>query len=159
MIRRLTLAGFVWLVALVLPAPSWAQANPLAALNGTWSGRGNIALSDGSRESISCRAAYDVPSGPNFTLALKCASDSYTFDFSARGIYGEGRISGNWDERTRYAAGTFSGTVNGSRIDARAEGPTFSALFTMTTHGNRQSISIRSPGSAMSEVTIVLGRR
>lgn len=159
MAQRLTLAGLFWLVALVLPAPSWAQDNPLAALNGSWSGRGNITLSDGSHERISCRANYDVPGGANFALTLKCASDSYTFDFSARGMYGEGKISGNWDERTRYAAGIFSGTVNGSRIDARAEGQTFSALFTMTTHGNRQSISIRSPGSAMSEVTIVLSRR
>lgn len=159
MARRLTQAGLALLVMLVVPGLPWAQDNPLSALNGNWAGRGNIALSDGSRESISCRASYDVPGGPNFALTLKCASDSYTFDFSARGIYGEGKISGNWDERTRYAAGIFNGTVNGSRIDARAEGQTFSALFTMTTHGNRQSISIRSPGSAMSEVTIVLSRR
>jgi hypothetical protein len=159
MVRRLTQAGLALLVTLALPALLWAQDNPLAELNGAWSGRGNITLSDGSRERIACRATYDVPRGPSFRLALKCASDSYAFDFHASGLYGDGSITGNWDEVTRHAAGTFSGTVNGDRIDARAEGQTFSALFRMTTHGNRQSISILSPGSTMSEITIVLSRR
>jgi len=143
---------------LLFPALSSAQDNPLAALNGNWTGRGTITLSDGSRERINCRVTYDVPGGPAFMLTLKCASDSYTFDFHANGMYGDGRISGSWDELTRHAAGTFTGSVRGPRIDARAEGQTFSALLSMTTHGNRQTITISSPGSTMSEATIALSR-
>jgi len=97
--------------------------------------------------------------GSTLRLALRCASDSYTFDFRATGTLQGNNISGNWDESTRYAAGTFSGVVNGPQINARADGQTFSALLTLTTRGSRQTISIRSPGSTLSEATIVLSRR
>lgn len=140
--------------------PSHTQQRPFAGLPGYWSGKGNIKLSSGSREPISCRATYDVPgSGNDLQLVLRCASDSYNFDFRANGTYGDGTINGRWTETTKSAAGTFSGSVKGNHIEARAEGQTFAALLGMTTHGNRQSILIRSPGSAMSEVTIVLSRR
>ena len=140
--------------------PGHAQQQPFADLSGSWSGRGLITLSSGSRENINCRATYDVwGSGNNLQLALRCASDSYNFDFRANVTYGDGTINGSWTETTQHAAGTFSGSVKGNRIEARAEGQTFAALLGMTTHGNRQSISIRSPGSSMSEVTIVLSRR
>ncbi len=135
-----------------------AADNPLEELNGSWAGRGTITLSNDSRERIVCRATYEVP-GSNFRLALKCASDSYKFDFRADGVYQGGSISGNWYEETRHAAGTFSGSARAHHIEARAEGQTFSALLSLSTHGTRQSISIRSPGSTLSEATIVLTRR
>ena len=140
--------------------PGHTQQRPFGDLPGSWSGKGNITLSSGSREPIRCRATYDVRgSGNDLQLALRCASDSYNFDFRAKGLYRDGSIAGQWDETTRRAAGTFTGSVKGNHIEARAEGQTFAALLGMTTHGNRQSILIRSPGSAMSEVTIVLSRR
>ncbi|MBX6327497.1 MAG: hypothetical protein IRY89_02885 [Pseudolabrys sp.] len=135
-----------------------AADNPLDELNGSWAGRGTITLSNDSRERIVCRATYEVP-GANFRLALKCASDSYKFDFRADGVYQGGSISGNWYEETRHAAGTFSGSARAHHIEARAEGQTFSALLSLSTHGTRQSISIRSPGSTLSEATIILSRR
>ena len=46
-----------------------------------------------------------------------------------------------------------------NHIDARIEGQTFAAFLNMTTHGNRQSVSLRSPGSRVSGVTIALTRR
>ena len=140
--------------------PGHAQQRPFAELPGSWSGKGNITLSSGSREPIHCRATYDVRgNGNDLKLTLRCASDSYNFDFRADGTYGDGTINGRWSETTQRAAGTFSGSVKGNHIEARAEGQTFAALLGMTTHGNRQSILIRSPGSTMSEVTIVLSRR
>lgn len=146
--------------------PLWAslghtqQNNPLVELSGSWSGGGKITLSDGAHERIRCRASYDVARGrDNLRLALRCASDSYTFDFRANGLHSDGVISGQWEETSRRAAGTFSGSVKGNHIEARVEGQTFAALLSLTTHANRQSILIRSPGSAMSEVAIALSRR
>jgi hypothetical protein len=46
----------------------------------------------------------------------------------------------------------------GSQINARAEGQTFNAILALNTHGDRQSITIQSPGSEMSEVDITLTR-
>jgi hypothetical protein len=159
---KLTLVNFlaaalVMALPLLLSSPAQAQ-NALSMLAGSWAGGGTIVLSNGSRERISCRANYAVP-GATLQLALRCASDSYTFDFRAYGTLQGNNISGNWDESTRHAAGTFSGVVNGHQIDARTEGQTFSALLTLTTRGSRQTISIRSPGSTLSEATIVLSRR
>jgi len=137
-----------------------AQKHPFANLPGSWSGRGNITLSSGSHERIHCRATYAVQGGgDDLQLALRCASDSYSFDFRASGRYRDGTISGSWNETIQRAAGSFSGTVNGNHIAVRTDGPTFTALLDMTTHSHRQSIMIRSPGSKMSEVTIALSRR
>jgi hypothetical protein len=140
--------------------PGHAQQGPFAGMSGSWAGGGNITLSSGSREHIQCRATYNVGGGGNnLQLALRCASDAHNFDFRGNANSNNGNISGNWNEITQSAAGQFSGRAKGNRIDARAEGATFSALLGMTTNGNRQSISIRSPGSEISEVAISLSRR
>jgi hypothetical protein len=154
-----TVAASVAMLSLSGPL-GHAQKHPFGDLPGSWSGRGNITLSSGSRERIHCRANYEVRNSVNdLDIALRCASDSYSFDFRAKGIYGDGAINGTWNETIQHAAGTFTGTVKGNHIAVRAEGATFAALMDMTTRGNRQSILIRSPGSKMSEVTIVLSRR
>src|SRR5437879_2965827 len=63
---------------------SHAQASgPFAGFDGSWSGTGTVALSNGTTEHIRCKADYKV----NATcLGLKqnlhCASDSYNFDLS-----------------------------------------------------------------------------
>ena len=140
--------------------PGLAQQGPFANLAGSWSGSGDITLSSGSREHIQCRATYNVGAGNNnLQLALRCASDSYKFDFRGNAMYSDGNVTGSWFETTQHAAGQFTGRVNGNHINARIEGQTFSALLDITTHGNRQSISIRSPGSKISEVKIALRSR
>jgi hypothetical protein len=141
-------------------APGLAQKHPFGDLPGSWAGRGHITLSSGSRERLHCRASYDVGGGGiHLDLNLRCASDSYSFDFRAKGIYNGGTVTGTWIEAVQHAAGTFTASVTGNHIAARAEGQTFAALLDMTTRGNRQSILIQSPGSKMSEVSIVLSRR
>jgi hypothetical protein len=140
--------------------PGHAQQGPFAAMAGSWTGGGNITLASGSRERIQCRASYEVGSGGNnVQLALRCASDSHNFDFRGNATSNNGNITGNWNESTQGAAGQFSGRAKGNRIDARAQGQTFAALLGMTTNGNRQTVSIRSPGSEISDVSITLSRR
>jgi hypothetical protein len=140
--------------------PGHAQQGPFASMSGSWAGGGKITLSSGSREPIRCRATYNVGAGGNnVQLALRCASDSHNFNFQGNATSNNGNISGNWNELTQSATGQFSGRAKGNHIDARAEGATFAALLGMTTSGNRQSISIRSPGSEISEVAISLSRR
>jgi hypothetical protein len=140
--------------------PSHAQQGPFAGLTGSWSGSGIITLASGSRERIQCRATYDArSSGNDLQLALRCASDSYNFDLHGRANNSNGNITGTWDEATQHAAGQITGRATGNNIQARAEGQTFSALLGMATHGGRQTISIQSPGSQFSDVTINLNRK
>ena len=39
---------------------SHAQSGPFTGFNGSWSGNGTVALSDGTTERIRCKASYDV---------------------------------------------------------------------------------------------------
>lgn len=150
----------VWLALVSLPALAAPSDGPFAALQGSWSGTGTIALSSGAKERIRCRANNRLgPSSTELRLELDCDSDSYKFKLQSQITYRDGTISGNWFESTRAAAGIIEGRAVGNQIKVRAEGQTFAAILSITTRGDRQSISIQSPGSEMSDVAITLTRK
>ena len=154
------IAAAVCVIALSLsPLPGYAEQGPFADLSGDWSGGGTVTLSSGSNEKIRCRATYDSQAAGNNLKALRCASDSFNVDFRGTAINSGGNMTGNWFESTNQAAGQFFGSIKGNRIDARIEGQTFAAFLNMTTNGNRQSVSLRSPGSRVSNITMALTRR
>jgi hypothetical protein len=160
---RWALAVSVLLIGLLLyEGPGLAQdrESPFAPLSGAWNGSGSIALSSGAKERIRCQANYQLRSATSTRLNLSCASDSYKFELESDVVVAPGgALSGIWSETTRHVAGQIVGRMTGSQIAVRAEGQTFSALLDIATRGNRQSISIRSPGSEMSGVSITLDRR
>ncbi len=155
------IAAAVFVIALSLSVrPGYAQQGPFAELSGSWVGGGNITLQGGSHEPIRCRANYDTQSsGNDLKLSLRCASDSYNVDFQGNARNNGGSLSGSWFEATNHVAGQFFGSVRGNRIDARIEGQSFAAFLDVTTHGSRQSVSLRSPGSRVTNVSIALKRR
>jgi hypothetical protein len=149
-------------IFLLYVSPSFAQRateGPFASLPGSWSGNGTIIMSSGEKERIRCQAEYRLESRTNVQLQLTCASDSYRFELQSNTVAVDQTLAGTWSELTRRVAGQVVGRVVGNRIEIRAEGQTFTALLDMKTDGNRQSVSIRSPGSEMSEVGISLTRR
>jgi hypothetical protein len=153
------IAGALWLAPAAGLAQRAADDGPFSAMAGNWSGNGTITLSDNTRERIRCRASYKPDAaGETMALDLRCASDSYKFDLQSNIRYAAGKISGIWSEASRNAAGAIFGTASGGQIEARAEGQTFAALLSLTTRGNRQAVSIRSPGSALSEAAITLSK-
>jgi hypothetical protein len=158
--RLLSLTAVV-LTAIAGASASVAQSSsPLTMMAGSWTGGGTITLSDGTRERLRCRSTYTPDAaGANMSLSLTCASDSYKFDLASQVVYSGGRISGNWNEAGRNAAGQISGTANGGQIEARVDGQTFAAFVAINTRGDKQSVNIRSPGSTMQEVAITLSRR
>lgn len=132
---------------------------PFAGLPGSWTGTGIIALSSGAKERIRCRATYRLDSSSvNLRLDLSCTSDNYKFELHSNISYNDHVISGTWNESTRGVGGNITGSATGNQIRARAEGQTFSAILVVNTRGPRQSVSIQSPGSEMSEITIELTR-
>ena len=145
----------------LMAAHAFAEgAGPFTSMNGAWSGNGVIALASGSRERIRCRANYLVSDGgDNLRLDLRCASDSYRFELSGNAVSQGGNVTGNWYESTRSVGGNISGRANAGQIQATAAGQTFTALLNMRTSGNRQSVSITSPGSDLSEVAITLSKK
>ena len=118
---------------------------PFEKMAGQWSGGGTIDLANGARESIRCRAAYDVlEQRNNLQLNIRCATQSYNFDLRGSATYASGAITGTWSEATRNAAGTIAGKADGDRLQVVANGPAFTASLTLTTRGNQQSVVIQS---------------
>jgi hypothetical protein len=155
------IAAFVVSLLLFMPAGLAQRGGdePFASLPGSWSGSGTISLSSGTKERIRCNASYNLVYRADVRLQITCASDSYKFQLQAEVVAAGHVLSGTWSEMTRGVAGKIVGTISGDRIKARAEGQTFTALFSMTTRGNRQSVFIESPGSEMAGISITLNRR
>jgi len=137
-----------------------ASAGPFSGLEGAWSGSGQISLENGAKERIRCRANYSVGNGGNtLQQSLRCASDSYNFELRSDVESHDGRISGNWVESTRNVGGTLSGSARHGRIEVSVESPSFNAALTLSSHGNRQSVTIRSSGGQLTGASITLERR
>lgn len=161
---RFSIVSAIALGALLLFArPAAAQSGPFSSLAGQWTGGGTITLGGGARERIRCRADYGVGEGGSLAdISLRCASDSYAFELKGRArYYPNGEVVGNWSERTRGMAGNLSGSVKGGQVNVRVEGQTFAALLSLTTRGDKQSISIKTAGgeNQMSEASLTLSRR
>jgi hypothetical protein len=154
------LRAAIFVVALFYsPVPGHAQQGPFAGLSGSWSGGGSMKLASGQRERLRCRANYNVgENGTRLEQSLRCASDSYRFDVNSNIASEGGALSGSWTETSRNASGSVSGRVNGGQIQARIEGAGFSATLTVTTRGDRQSVTIESPGHDITEVSVALTR-
>lgn len=147
-------------IALALLAPAAAQAaSPFADLNGTWSGPGVITMASGAKEKIRCRASYTVNNGGNnLNIALRCASESYNFNLTSSLTHANGAVTGIWNESTYAVGGTVTGRGQPGRIQVRAEGTIVNALLAVNTRDNKQSVSISSPGSPLSDVAISMSR-
>jgi hypothetical protein len=151
------------LTAVILHSSAQAQGSagpgPFADLPGTWSGSGTVTLSNGRTERLRCQASYQLASGgSNLHQDLRCTSDSYNFNIRTSVEHQGGSISGSWLEVSRNASGRISGQASRGQIQATVQGPGFAAGFAMGTRGNQQSVSIRSQGTELSQVSITLRR-
>ncbi|MDA9452372.1 MULTISPECIES: hypothetical protein [Bradyrhizobium] len=149
--------GAAWLV-LVGTGP--LRAEPVFdGLAGAWSGIGTMKPSDGPREKVRCKVAYNVTRpGRSLTLDLRCASDAYKMVLSANIEQSGTELSGNWFESEYRQGGKVYGTNKDGLIEARIEGNTVAALVTIQTRSNRQSFLMEAPGSWMTEVAIELNK-
>lgn len=153
---RHVIGAGVFAAALVYSAvPGGAQSGPFVSLAGSWSGGGSLTLQDGARERLRCHATYAVSEGgTRLQQNLRCASDSYRFDVNANVVSEGGALTGTWSETSRNTSGSVAGRVNGGQIQAQIEGPGFTASMAINTRGNRQSVSIQSPGHEVTQVSI-----
>ncbi|HXD46736.1 MAG TPA: hypothetical protein VN655_16530 [Pseudolabrys sp.] len=156
--QRIILAAAFCLVAAV----GQASANDaFRRLEGQWQGKGTIEFSDKSKETLRCRASYDVlQSGASLQLAIRCASDSYKIELMGNVVEAHGKVSGSWSEGTLNVSGSLSGSAEGSSIRVLATSQAFTASFGLVTNGGRQSVSIRSqtPDSSIRGASISLAR-
>ena len=141
------------------PASAQPKPGPFENLAGKWSGTGDVTLATGEKERIRCRIDYEVArEGHAVRQDLRCASDSYKFDLGAEVEYTGSSITGRWTERSRGVGGTIVGSARTGFIEVLTESSGFSALLTITTRGDRQTVDISSKGREIAQVSIMLRR-
>lgn len=158
--RGVILVLAVWLASCV-SGHAQRGVGPFEHLAGQWVGSGTIDLSNGTREPLKCRASYDMQGGQNsLHLNIRCASDSFNFDLYSSAVFSGRAVSGSWNESTHAVGGTISGTADSDHIQVRAESPSFTAHLSLVTHGNRQTVVIRTadPNAGIKGATINLRR-
>jgi hypothetical protein len=141
-VRRLLIAAAVFFASFVSGSAGYAQSGPFAPLAGSWHGGGTLSLDDGSTERVRCRANYAVR-GPSMDMTLTCASDAYKFNLQGDIVSEGGAISGSWSESSRGVNGTLQGRGANGNFQVVASSAGFNANISLSTHGNRQSIVMR----------------
>jgi hypothetical protein len=156
MMRR-DVSIFSMLVAALFCA-SAASASSLNDLPGKWSGWGSIQLANGNTERVKCVAEYAVRGSTNVQQNLRCASQSYKIDATAKLNVANGEVSGDWEEKSFQAVGSVAGKANGGNFNLSIQGLIFSAAMAVATNGCKQSINITPQGFDISKISIGLGR-
>ena len=97
---------------LVLTGITPLRAEPVFdSLSGAWSGIGTMKPSDGPREKVRCKVAYNITKpGRSVSLDLRCASDAYKMVLSANIDQNGTELSGNWFEHEYRQGGKVVGT-------------------------------------------------
>lgn len=148
-------------LSLSLPI-SGASADPasaFSALQGSWSGSGQMRLEGGRTESLRCRANYtDHNRGRGLGISLRCASASSKVDLHANLTTTGSRITGNWEEREFNTGGSASGSARGNDISLSISGGVDGTMH-VTTSGNRQSVSITTENVSLKGIRISLSRQ
>src|SRR5512145_2848611 len=57
-----------------------ALADPIAGLNGYWSGTGSVALSNGKTERVKCQVFYKSDGSGQIRQTMRCASPDYNIN-------------------------------------------------------------------------------
>jgi hypothetical protein len=136
-----------------------AQATtPFSQLAGSWHGSGQVKLTDGHSERLSCRGSYSQKSGGSeLTLAIRCQSENNKIDMKS-GITDEGgRLSGHWEERTYGLEGDVSGQSAANKLSLRISGQLQGAM-TVTVSGATHHVNISSGGPGFTSVSIAFSR-
>ncbi len=144
-------------VLLLVASPVHGQPGPFDGLAGSWSGNGIVKLTEGGRDRIRCKSAYEVPDSAALTLQLTCASDTYKITLTGTMEYRDGAVTGSWSEATRKVDGKFSGRVNGNQMVLNTSG-VIAATLTVTTTGPRQTILLQLQGAKVNNVSITMAR-
>jgi hypothetical protein len=136
---------------------AFAADGPLAHFAGNYTGSGKITVKDGTSERIRCRST-NTATGNGLVLSMRCASDSYKFDLGSEITASGSDISGSWNETTRGVNGSLSGKIAGGNIQATANAVGVTAGIAIRSTANSLAVSIRSPGSEVSEVSVSMAK-
>lgn len=150
------LAAAVLLMPLTISSPAQADS-PFSGLNGQWRGAGNITLSGGQKEKLTCKAYYNPKGGSELGVALTCSSQANKIELRANLNASGNSISGSWEERAFNSSGSISGKASGSKLQLSISG-TLKGTMSISTGGSSQTVSIVTDGTGFKSVNLSLSK-
>lgn len=157
-VRNVSLAA-AGLALIATGAVANPGVTPFGALDGSWTGTGQVRLESGQSENLKCKGYYKAKdAGTGLGLSILCASANSRIELRATLVASGGRVSGTWEERTFNAAGDVTGQVSDSRITLAIAGGGIAGTMAVTFTGSNQRVAITTSGTGLKGVTINLGR-
>lgn len=141
------------------PSAAFADATAIfKQLAGSWQGSGDLVLTNGTREQLTCRGYYVLKSeGHGLSIATLCSSPTQKFEIRSLVSESGSGVSGQWEERTFHANGEISGKVDGSTVDLSFSGP-IEGTISISLKGNTHSVNIAAVGAGLKGVSVSLTR-
>jgi hypothetical protein len=134
------------------------EANPFSQLAGKWHGSGQVRLTDGHAERLSCQGSYSQKSGGNeLWLAIRCQSENNKIDMKSNVSYEGGSLSGHWSERNFGLEGDLSGRAAPNRFTVQILGQ-LQGSMTVSVTGASHQVHISNHGPGFSTVSISFSR-
>jgi hypothetical protein len=143
----------------VAPAAVLAQAaTPFSQLAGSWHGSGQVRLTDGHAERLSCKGTYSQRSGgTELSLAIRCQSENNKIDMKSNITYEGGNLSGHWSERNFGLEGDVNGRAAANKFTVQISGQ-LQGSMTVSVSGASHQVHISSGGPGFSSVSIAFSR-
>ena len=147
----------VWLLGLTSNSALAAADDLFIDLRGKWKGSGTMTLKDGEKQRLICDAQYSG-TATQLRLIINCKSGSNKISMNGQLSANQGNLLGTWKETTYNAIGTISGKATDNKIKFYIGG---NVLGTMTVRYSKrsQSVSIKTTGVSLQDVSIKLSRR
>ncbi len=147
------------LFILAIPSVVLAQgATPFSQLAGSWHGSGQVRLTDGHAERLSCRGTYSQKSGgTELSLAIRCQSENNKIDMKSNITYEGGSLSGHWSERNFGLEGEVNGKSAANKFTVQISGQ-LQGSMTVAVTGASHQVHISSGGPGFSSVSIAFSR-
>ena len=134
------------------------EATPFSQLAGKWHGSGQVRLSDGHAERLSCQGTYSQKSGgAELWLAIRCQSENNKIDMKSNVSYEGGNLSGHWSERNFGLEGDLSGRSAANRFTVQILGQ-LQGSMTVSLSGAGHQVNISNHGPGFSTVSISFSR-
>lgn len=138
-------------------SPAMAEG-AFAEFNGAWRGAGNITLSGGQKEKLTCKAYYNPKNGgAELGIALTCSSQASKIELRANLNSSGDKVTGSWEERAFNSSGSVAGKASGSKINLSISG-TLTGTMSISSGGSSQSVNIRTDGTGFKSVTLTLSK-
>jgi hypothetical protein len=153
--NRISLLAALVFAVFSTSAPAAGDDTPFAALDGAWSGTGNVRLENGKSERLKCRGYYNSKAGgQKLGLAINCGNAGFRINMRATLNYEGGRVSGTWEEREFNQSGRIGGKADADNLSLSISGAISGKMSIQMDDSNSQTVTISTGGPGFTGVDL-----